>query len=103
MFALKKLLNSTMEEIFAIVDRITNILNSELLLPALASIFCMGEKLQKEKLNAGEKNALKNTMYPDCKKKPERYHDYTLQGEIPDTKSLHNLKGRHNNTEQLRS
>lgn len=70
MFALKKLLNSTMEEIFAIVDRITNILNSELLLPALASIFCMGERLQKEKLNAGEKNALKNTMYSDCKKNP---------------------------------
>lgn len=102
MFALKKLLNSSMEEIFAIVDRITNIINSELLLPA-ASIFCMGERLQKEKLNAGEKNALKNTMYSDCKKKPERYHDYTLQGETPDTKSLHNLTGRHNNTEQLRS
>lgn len=55
-----------MEEIFAIVDRITNIITSELLLPALASIFCKGKRLQKEKLSAEEKNALKSTMYSDC-------------------------------------
>lgn len=44
-----------MEEIFAIADRITEIINSYLLLPALASIFCMFERVQKEKLDAGEK------------------------------------------------
>lgn len=59
----KKSLNSSIEGIFAIVDRITNIINSELLMPALAFIFCMGKRLQKEKFRAGEKNALKNTMY----------------------------------------
>jgi len=37
------------------VDRITQIINSSILLLALASMLCMFKKVQKEKLSAGEK------------------------------------------------
>lgn len=76
--SLKKSLNSSMEEIFAIVDRITNIINLELLLLALASIFCMGERLQKEKLSAGEKKMPWRTQCTEIAKKSLRDNMITL-------------------------
>lgn len=76
-FLEKKSLNSSREEIFAFMDRMTNIINSEVLLPALASIFFMAERLQK-KYSVLEKKTPWRTQCTHIAKKPLRDNMITL-------------------------
>lgn len=102
-FLEKKSLNSSREEIFAFMDRITNIINSELLLPALASIFCMGESLQK-KYSVLEKKIPWRTQCTHIAKKPLRDNMITLCREKYQTvKAFLILKEDIITLEQLRS